>query len=165
VDLADPGERGPVKKRRPSLDPGQLGFTFDAPRAASEAADLAGLDRVVAAAVARALKGDVRSRPEIAGATSALLDEDVSKLMLDAYASEARDTHNVPAHRLLAIIAVTERYDLLDLLVRRIGAAVLVGDELVAARLGHLEAHRRLLDTEIKQLRARARPIDREPHA
>lgn len=151
-----------MNKRRPSLDASQLGFTFDPPAPARRDADLAGLDRVVAASVAIALKEDARSRHEIAGAVSALLDEPVTKTMLDAYASEARGDHNISAARLFSLIAVTERFDLLDAMLRRIGAAVLVGDELHAARLGHLEAQRRKLEAEIKQLRGTAQPIERQ---
>lgn len=148
-------------KRRASIDVSQLGFTFTPPLPARRDADLAGLDRVVAASVAVALKEDDRSREEIAGAMSALLAEGVSKPMLDAYASEARGDHNISAARVLALIAVTERFDLLDAMVRRIGAALLVGEELHAARLGSLEAQRRRLDGEIKTMRARAQPIER----
>lgn len=150
-----------MNKRRSSIDSSQLGFTFDPPAPARRAADLAGMDRMVAAAVAVALKEDVRSREEIAGAMSSLLGETVSKMMLDAYASEARDDHNISASRALALISVTERFDLLDAMVRRIGAALLVGDELHAARLGHLEAQRRKLDAEIKTMRSQAQPIAR----
>ncbi|PZO89080.1 MAG: hypothetical protein DI623_11415 [Sphingomonas sanxanigenens] len=150
-----------MNKRRPSLDPSQLGFTFDPPPPARRVADLAGLDRVVASAVSDALKRDDRSRQEIAGAISALLAEDVTSLMLDAYASEARDKHNISAARFLALIAVTARFDLLDALVRRIGAGVLVGEELHTARLGHLLSKRQHLDAEIKAIRNSAKPIDR----
>jgi hypothetical protein len=112
------------RKRRPALDPSQLGFTFDEPEPATGAADLAGIDRLIAAGVARALRDESRSRYEVAFAMSELLDEEVSKLMLDAYASEARDNHNISAGRWLAFVAVTQRYDILDHVLRRIGAAV-----------------------------------------
>jgi len=150
-----------MNKRRASIDPAQLGFTFDPPVAPQRAADLAGFDRVVAAAVAQALKNDPRDRYEIAAAMSRLLDEDVTKFMLDAYASEARDQHNIPAHRALALVLVTERYDLLDAMVRRIGASLLVGEEIITARLGHLQAQRSAIDTELKQLRGKVQPIHR----
>ena len=139
----------------------QLGFTFEPPLPARAAADLAGLDRMVAAAVGVALKEDSRSREEIAGAMSALLAEPVTKMMLDAYASEAREGHNISFARFLALIAVTERFDLLDAKVRNIGAALLVGDELHAARLGHLLSQRRRLDAEIKKMNGAAQPIER----
>lgn len=150
-----------MAKRRPSFDASQLGFTFDPPVPATSDADLAGLDRIIAAKVALALKGDPRSRHEIGGAMSALLDDRVSKEMLDAYASESRDAHNISAARLLALIAVTERFDLFDRLARRIGASVLVGEELHTARLGHLEAQQRALNAEIKKMREAAMPIER----
>lgn len=151
-----------MTKRRASMSVDQLGFTFDPPMPARRDADLAGMERVVAAAVAIALKGDARSRFEIAGAVSALLDDEVSKTMLDAYASEARDSHNISAARLLALVAATERFDVLDTLLRRIGAAVLVGDDLLTARLGHLKAQEKALRTEIRKLEGVAVPIERE---
>jgi hypothetical protein len=149
-----------MTKRRIQIGPTQLGFTFDPPVPARAQADLAGLDRTIAGYVADALKGDLRSRHEIAGAMSALLDESVSKAMLDAYASEARDLHNISAARLLAVIAVTERFDLLNLLCRRIGCAVLVGDEINTARLGHAKALRMRLDQEIRELSRMVQPIE-----
>ena len=151
-----------MTKRRSALDTTQLGFTFEPPRPARGPADLAGLDRIVAASVAAALKGDPRSREEIAGATSALLGEDVSKLMLDAYASEARDCHNISAARLFALIAVTERFDLLDSLTRRIGAAILVGAEIATAELGHIDTQIAQLKERRRRLATRVLPIDRE---
>lgn len=149
------------RKRRLLIDNAQLGFTFDPPKPARSEADLAGFDRWLAAAVGRALKEDDRSRDEIAGALSALLDEPVTRMMLDAYASEARDNHNISAARFFALIAATERHDLLDAAVRKIGAALLVGEEIHAAHLGHLRAKRRRIDAEIRAAEANATEINR----
>src|SRR3546814_9557709 len=77
-----------MKKRRPSFDISQMGFTFDPPEPARGEAALAGLERQVSAAVGLILKEDTRSRAEIAGAMSALLAERVSPGMLDGYRSE-----------------------------------------------------------------------------
>ncbi len=150
-----------MKKRRSALDGAQTAFTFEPPLPARRDADLAGLERVIAATVARILKEDDRSRDEIAGRMSALLAEEVTRWMLDAYASEARDNHNISAARFLALVAATERFDLLDAALRRIGAAVLVGEEIHAARLGHLRAQRSAIDAEIKTAERSARPIVR----
>lgn len=133
---------------------------FDVP-APVESADLAGLDSIVAAKVSRALKNDPRDRHEIAGAMSSLLNDTVSKDMLDAYAAEARKNHNISVSRFFALIAVTKQYELLDGLARRIGAAVLIGEELQAARLGHLRAQKRQLDEQIKKIEKAAMPIER----
>lgn len=149
-----------MSQRRPA-NAAQLGFTFDPPTPASTLGELAGLDRRLAGKVALALKEDVRSRHEIAGAMSALLDDNVTKLMLDAYASEARDTHNISAGRWLALVAVTERFDLLDRSVRHIGASVLVGEELRLARLGHLKAQQARINDEVRKLERQVTPIER----
>jgi hypothetical protein len=150
-----------MSKRRPALNSSQLGFTFEPPVAASQPADLAGLERVIASGVAMGLKDDPRTRPEIAGAMSALLGEDITGFMLDAYASEARENHNISAARFLAFVAVTRRYDLLDHVLRRIGAAALVGEEILCARSGHLRAQIDRLKAELKDIENRAGPIGR----
>jgi hypothetical protein len=150
-----------ASKRRHSLNPDQLGFSFDAPEPAREVAALAGLDRMVASGISQALNGDSRSRYELAGKVSELLSEDVSKLMLDAYASEARDAHNVPFHRALAIFAVTERIDILDTLLRKIGVSALFGEEIKTARLGHLQRQLAEIKADIRSIEKDAKPIQR----
>lgn len=148
--------------RKPALSPDQLGFTFDAPSVPTGMADLAGLDRMVAAGIALALKEDRRSRREIAAAVSNLLDEDVTSMMLDAYSSEARANHNAPLHRALAIITATNRFDILDKWVTRIGARLLVGDEIKLARLGDLDRQMAALKQERKALEREAKPLKRD---
>lgn len=143
-------------KRLPDVR--QIGFTFDPPTPASGPADLAGLDRTVAAAVARILKDDVRSREEVAGAMSALLDETVSKAMLDAYASESREGHNISAARLLALVAATDRFDLLDRIVRRAGVSLLVGPEIILADMADLRLRMREMGKLLKTKEAMAVP-------
>ncbi|PZU56034.1 MAG: hypothetical protein DI547_17375, partial [Sphingobium sp.] len=61
--------------------------------------------------------------------------------------------------------AVTNRFDLLDRELREIGAAVLVGDEIHAARLGHLKAEKARLDRLIRDAERVAQPIDRSCRA
>lgn len=150
-----------MPKRQPSLSPAQLGFTFDPPQPATAPAALAGLDRKISAAVGIMLREDTRDRRCIACEMSKLLGDEVSHLMLDAYASEARDNHNISAARLFALVAVTKRHDVLDPLVREIGGALLVGEEIITARLGHLDRQIAALKAERSQVERRAKPIDR----
>lgn len=150
-----------TRKRASSLDHVQLGFTFDPPTPARASADLAGFERLIAAKVARALKDDERSREVVAAEMTDLLGEEVTRWMLDAYASEARDNHNISAARFLALIAVTDRFDILDSAVRRIGAALLVGEEIMTAHLGHLQARLREIKTEIRKIETATSPIMR----
>lgn len=136
--------------------PGQLGFVFEAPSPASAPAQLAGLERQICRTVGTILASDPRSREVIAAEMSVLLDEDVTKSMLDAYASPAREEHKVPMSRFFALVAVCARHDLLDPLVRQIGAALVIGAEVETVRIGHLDRLIEKLTNERKQLRGSA---------
>lgn len=141
---------------RKQANPNQFGFVFDPPRPASAPAELAGLERQVSRAVSAMLKDDVRAREVLAAEMTLLLEDEVSRHMLDAYASPARPEHKVPASRLFALVAVTNRFDLLDQVLRHIGAAVLVGDEVHTARLGQIDRKIAELTAERKRIAAQA---------
>jgi len=143
-----------MAKRRPAFNATQMAFSFEPPTPAASEGALAGIERQVASAVAQILKDDTRTRYEVAGGLSALLDDDVSKLMLDAYASEAREGHNISAGRFFALIAETGRYDVLSALLGKIGARVVVGEEVLTVELGHIE-------TEIQRLQERRQTLRR----
>jgi len=151
----------PKPKRKPALSADQLAFSFaPAPVPSSEGA-LAALERQTASAVAQILKDEPRDRYTVAAAVSRLLGDDVSKLMLDAYASEARDSHNISLARFLALIAATDRHDVLNALLNKIGCAVLVGEEVYLAEIGHLESQKRELEERLRMLKRGAQPLDR----
>lgn len=132
--------------------PGQFGFDFDAPVAALGVAALAGLERQICGAVGTILNSDQRPREVIAALMSVQLGEEVSRAMLDAYSSPAREGHKVPMCRFLALVQVAGRHDVLDQLLRPIGAAVLVGEEVHTARIGHLDQQIAQLQNERKKL-------------
>lgn len=137
------------------VHPDQLGFLFDVPAPAKGEAALAGFERRVNALVGAILNTEHaagRPREVIAAEMSVILGEDVSRAMLDAYASPARTEHKVPFSRLMALIVVTGRQDMLDPLMREGGMGLLVGDEVHTARLGHL-------DRQIAQLQAEKKRI------
>ncbi|WP_225205359.1 hypothetical protein [Novosphingobium huizhouense] len=136
--------------------PEQLGFTFEAPAPASGAAALAGLEQRICRVVGTILASDSRPREIIAAEMSILLDEEVSRAMLDAYSSPARADHKVPMSRFFALIAVSGRQDLLDPLLREIGAAVLVGEEVHTARLGQIDREIERLKKERQKVSATA---------
>jgi hypothetical protein len=147
--------------RRPAVAPGQLAFCFEPPPGPAEEGGLAGVDRQIAGAVSKVLKEDSRSRYEIAGCMSAMLDAEVSKSMLDAYSAEAREAHNISLARFLALIACTQRFDVLNDLCRPIGCTVLVGDEVATLELGHVEAEMERLKARRDILKRRAPSIAR----
>lgn len=150
-----------MPKRAPALNAAQLAFSFDAPELDVAEGALADLERVTASAVGAILRRDPRSRYEVAGQLSALMDADVSKLMLDAYASEARDGHNISFARFLGLVVTTRSFDVLDALVRRIGCTVMVGEEIHLAEIGHLEAEQRRIQQRLKALKGEAAPLKR----
>ena len=139
--------------------PNQLPFDFAAPAPKKGAAALAGLEQRINALVGTVLASDGRAREIIAAEVSVLLGDQVSRAMLDAYSSPARPDHKVPASRLFALLAVTDRQDLLDPIMREIGAALLVGDEVRTARLGHLQQLKARIEAEMKSLRIDAPEI------
>ncbi len=61
----------------------------------------------IAHAVAETFSESTLSREQIAQKMGEFLGEPVTKNMLDAYASEAREDHTIPYHRLLAIVHAT----------------------------------------------------------
>ena len=136
--------------------PGQLGFVFDTPVAATAPAALAGFEQRICRTVGTILNSEPRPREIIAAEMSLLLEEEISRAMLDAYSSPARAEHKVPMSRFFALVAVTKRHDLLDPLLREIGAAVLVGEEVMTARLGQIDREIARLKEEQKKLAATA---------
>lgn len=150
-----------MTKRRASIDTAQLGL-FEPRIAVSGPAALAGVEAQASGVVAGVLKGDPRTREEIAGAMSAALGEDVSRWMLDAYASPARDAHNISFGRALALMAVTADRSMIEWAVGLLGGTVLWGEEIMVARLGQLETRKRLIDAEIRDIKGRTAPIRRE---
>ena len=147
-------------KRVSSLSDLQMAFSFEVPVRAAGDGDLAGFAAMVSASVARMLREDERSRQLIAHRMSQLLAEEVTPAMVDAYASEARTGHNIPAARWWALVAVTGRFDVADAIATRTGARVLSGDEIRATELGHIQAQLEELQARMRALKA-DRPVVR----
>lgn len=107
----------------------------------------------VARAVARALKG--LDRTDVAARMSAVLQERVSRAMLDAYASEARTTHRITVERLIALIEVTNCVDLIGFIAEPFAHVVIPADYAGIIELYHLEEHERRLAARKAELIAR----------
>ena len=137
----------------------QLGFSFSEPVPARAAAALAGFERRVNALVGTILASDPRSRYDIAARMSELLDEDISKTMLDAWSSPAREDHRVPFSRLAALVVVTDRQDLLRPIMSKLGVSLLIGAEVETARIGQLEQMIERARREVREIKGRAQPI------
>ncbi len=132
--------------------PDQLALNLSTPSMPIGPAALAGLDARICRTVGTILASDGRPREVIAAEMSVLLEDEVSKPMLDAYSSPARMDHKVPASRFFGLVAVTARQDLMNPLMREIGVSLLIGEEVKTARLGHLRQQARAIATEIREL-------------
>ena len=94
-----------------------------------------------------------RSREDIAGAMSDFLGERVTLNMLNAYASQARDTHSIPVVRLVALLHATRDQRLLELLAEPMGWAVVDRKFLPLIELGALQEKADELARRAKELR------------
>jgi hypothetical protein len=111
-------------RRPPPIQPSLLDWQPSASYAPDtvRAATLGGR---ISRAVAQTLRDCPRERGEIAARMGAFLGEPVSPAMLNAYASQAREDHNISAVRLAALAHATDDPRLLDMLAEALGLAVI----------------------------------------
>ncbi|MGQ7818795.1 hypothetical protein ACUTAH_24520 [Metapseudomonas furukawaii] len=88
------------------------------------------------------LKSSDLDRYEVASRMSRLSGDDVSKLMLDAWAAPARVDHNMPFYRAALLEEVCASHLLTDWLVAVRGGRVAYGRDALNAELGRLERQR-----------------------
>ena len=149
------------KPRPTAFDPRQLELGLSqAPRRNRDGA-LSGIERRIASAIALIIKEEPRSRYEVAGEVSRLLDDEVSKAMIDAYSSEAKENHNISAGRFYALIAATGRFDIFREFCTDIGVDLVIGDEIYTAELGHIAALKAQLAERESKLKKMAPTIAR----
>lgn len=150
-----------MARKRPA-HPGQADLFDVVPVVPTGPAALAGSRHQTAHAVAQVLKEDPRTREVIAAEMSVLMDEEISKAMLDAYASPARDGHNISWDRMKALIVVTGRIDILRREIATIGVTVVDGNGLMLAELGHIDREMEMLKQRRRTIQALAQPIGGE---
>lgn len=115
----------------------------------------------LAASIARAVAATLRdcglSRDDVATRMSAYLGERVSRNMLDAYASEARQGHPIPVTRLVALMHATGDRRLLQLIAEPMGWAVIERRYLPMIELAAVQDQRDELAKRADALRRAAR--------
>ena len=79
----------------------------------------------VCRAVSQSLKDCGEERAEVARRMSQFLDEDVSRNMLDAYASQAREEHVINVVRFIALVHATRDRRLLEMVAEMFGWTVI----------------------------------------
>lgn len=108
---------------------------------------------LVAGLVSEALRASSADRHELAARCSRLSGKDVSKYMLDAYTSEAREEFNLPFWLVPALEEACGTHDLTNWLVATRGGRMFVGREALNADLGRLERQKLQIDQLIKKLK------------
>ena len=107
----------------------------------------------VAHLTAELLRAADSDRYGIAATMSRLTGREISKYMLDAYASEARDTYNLPLWEVPALEAACHSHALTAWLAQVRGGRLLVGREALTAELGRLEQARDASTRRIRELK------------
>lgn len=117
--------------------------------------DAAGMDYrgAVSRRVSRILRATDADRHHIAAECSRLTGRDISKPMLDAYASEARDTFNIPFWLIPALEIACETLEISNWLAGIRGGRLLVGRDALAGELARLERARCQTTQKINSLR------------
>jgi hypothetical protein len=114
----------------------------------------------IASAICRgisvAMKECELSRDEISERMADFLGEPVSKNMLDAYSSEAREDHIINVVRFIALIHATEDRRLLELVADRFGWSVIEKRYLPLIELAHIHEAEDKLRRQRKSLTRRA---------
>lgn len=111
----------------------------------------------LAKAVSETLTESRLKREEIARGMSEWLGEDVTKHMLDAYASEAREDHTIPYLRLLALVHVTGDVRLLQLGAEMFAHSVIEDRYLAWVEIGQLAETRDEIERALDAARRNAR--------
>ncbi|HHM6772708.1 TPA: hypothetical protein ACWMLF_004695 [Pseudomonas aeruginosa] len=103
--------------------------------------------------VSETLKACDLDRYEVAARMSRLSGDDVSKFMLDAWASPARTDHNLPLYRVALLEDVCASHLLTDWLVGVRGGRVAYGRDALLAELGRLERTREAAGRQARELK------------
>lgn len=107
----------------------------------------------VAHLVADALKAAEGDRYDVAAAMSRLTGHEVSKYMLDAWASPGREAYNMPFYQVPALELACDTLILSSWLADKRGGRLLVGKDTLTAELGKLERIKEDAARKIRELK------------
>lgn len=127
-------------------------FPVETPREMGSALDFNGR---IAQAMARAID-EARERGidryEIARRMSETLQVDISKGMIDAYTSQARENHTISLVRFVAFSRATECSWLWNVVLKDEGLTILQGEEALLAQAAHARKQAEFYAAEAKRL-------------
>jgi hypothetical protein len=108
------------------------------------------LDGRLAKAVALTMEDSGKTREQLAAAMSEVTKVNVSKAMLDAYASQAREQHSISALRLAVLVAITGDARAFNVLLEEAGLIVVPKKYEALLRRERAKEMRDLLEREEK---------------
>lgn len=126
---------------------------FEVPQPAAPLPGAMDYRAVVAGIVGEMLRTCGADRHEIAARCSRLAGKDITKYMLDAYTSEAREEFNAPAWLMPVLEAACSSHLYTNWIAGVRGGRLLIGREALTADLGRLEKQRLEIDQLIKKVR------------
>lgn len=133
---------------------------FEVPQAAAPVPASMDYRLQVSELVSHVLDETDGDRYEIASRCSRLSGKDVSKYMLDAYSSGAREEYNVPFWLVPVLESACETHEITNWLVGVRGGRLLIGRDALNAELGKLERIREQAGRQIRELKKRMGEID-----
>ena len=98
--------------------------------------------------VSECIKRCSLSRWEIAGRMSALINQEITKYMLDTWTAESKEYHRFPAEYLPAFCQAVGSYEPLRFLAEKAGVFVLPGPEALRAEIKKIEEEIRELQKQ-----------------
>lgn len=136
----------------------QTGDLFEVPQPAEPVAASMDYRRLVSEMISEMLDEADGDRYEIATRCSRLAGKEVSKYMLDAYSSGAREEYNAPAWLMPVLEVACDTHSYTQWLTGTRGGVLLVGRDALSAELGReqrkIDAARRRLNKLKKQIGA-----------
>lgn len=133
------------------------GDLFDIPRAPAPVGGSLDYATELRYALSAALKNSPKSRYEIAARMSELTGHEISKSMLDAWTAESKTPWRFPFEYAAAFEAACDSTGLQELLARKRGCRVLVGEDALLAELGRIERTKTELAVREKAIKDRIR--------
>lgn len=124
------------KKRIPRLTDEQIEDVWSVRTVEEVENEFDDLDVLISSAVSRCINECDYSREEIADSLSEMFGQNISVAMLNTYTSEANPDRRIPASRLLVLIGLTGRFDILDALLREVGGKAIDRHSASVLKLG-----------------------------
>ncbi len=105
-------------------------------------------------ALYESIKESVLDRYEIAAKMSMLLDQEITKAMIDSWTSESKEGHRFPMEYAAAFCMVTGHNKVLEVNCRPVGIFALAGPDAIRSELQRISEQKNEIASQEKELKA-----------